>query len=375
MINTVTRARAFLALVAVVLNAFLASAVADNVPGTTAAEAGRILVPATDPRIQYSDALNRRESPDGAVYFDRVIDGPDRGFRWDSPGARVRWRTDSEEVRVKLRYSSRHLSSSRNSVGSYRVGGRSEPGWTFDRPAAGDVLLDLILPVPVGGAWHDYEVILPYADSVDVVGVELRSGAGLVPPGARADVRYVAAGDSVTHGFTADDVRGTYPFLVAERNGWEQVNLGIGGRGTRGADGAFLAEIDADVVSVLIGVNDWQAGADLATFRMNYEQLVEGVCSGGSTGAVALITPLWVPPTWRPAQARHPLEAYREIIREIVAERADPRLLLVEGPGLIPHDPAYFDAIAVHPNQSGFARMAAKLAPLLAQHHARVRAL
>ena len=319
-------------------------------------------IPATDGRIQLTDGLRRIIGDDGSVRFDRGIDTPGRGFRWDSPGTRMRWRTDSPETRAILRYSTGHLGSSRNSVGVFRVDGRSEPGWTFTRPAPGESRVVVPLPVPAGGALHDYEIILPYGDSVDLLGIEVRRGAILQVPTPRPAVRYLAFGDSITHGFTATDVTRTYAFAVAERNGWELLNLGIGSRGTRGADGARLASIEAEFVSVLIGVNDWQAGAELEGFRRNYRELLAGLRTTRPDRPVYLITPLWVPPSWQPTAARYPLERYREVIREEVAATGDPRLQVVEGPMLIDHDDALFDPIAVHPNDSGFAQMAERLA-------------
>lgn len=323
-------------------------------------------VPATDPRIQYSDGLHLHRDPvEGVVRFDRVIDGPGRGFRWDAPGARVRWRTDSAAVRVRLRYSTGHTGSSRNSIGLYRVDGRSEDDWTFTRPASGAPELTVELPVPGDRALHDYELILPYGDSIDLLGVEGRPGARWSEPTPRPGTRLVLFGDSVTHGFTASRVDRSYAFQVAERLGWEMVNLGIGGRGTRGADGAFLAGVEADVISIAIGVNDWQAGAELASFRANYEHLLADLRRGHPGVPVWVLTPLWVPPSWTPEAARYPLEQYRAVIREVVAARGDPQLRLVEGPTLIDPDAALFDPVAVHPNDEGFAQMAERLAAAL----------
>lgn len=324
---------------------------------------GSQFVLATDPRLHFSDGLHvLRHDQGGSVSFDRVIDVPGRGFRWDSPGARVRWRTDSPSVRVRLRYSARHTGTSRQSVGVFRVDGRSDPAWTFTRPAPGNAGLWVTLPAGPGRSWHDYELILPYGDALDVLGVEVAAEAAWAPAPPRPATRYVAFGDSVTHGFTATDVTKTYAFQVAERNGWQLINLGIGGRGTSGADGAFLAGVNADVISVLIGVNDWQGGAALGTFRTHYARLVADLRRGHPAVPVFLITPLWVPPTWSPAAARYPLEQYRSVIREVAAAAADPLLTVIEGPALITHDAACFDAIAVHPNDAGFALMAERLA-------------
>ncbi|HWL16204.1 MAG TPA: GDSL-type esterase/lipase family protein [Opitutus sp.] len=326
----------------------------------------RRFVAATDLRLQFTDGLNLvRDETDGSAHFDRVIDGPARGFRWDSPGARVSWRTDSASVRVRLRYTERHIGASRNSIGVFRIDGRGDLAWTFTRPAGGEAELTVTLPVLTDGSCHDYEVILPYGDSVDVLGVEVTENAALAPARPRPGTRYIAFGDSVTHGFTATEVTKTYAFQVAERNGWELINLGIGGRGTHGPDGAFLARVNADVISLLIGVNDWQAGAELESFRANYAQLVAGLREGHPKAPVYLITPLWVSETWAPNGVRYPLESYRAVIREVAAAFADPLLAVIEGPLLIDHDPRLFDRIAVHPNDAGFAQMADRLAPAI----------
>lgn len=332
-----------------------------NPPAGPADGGEREWVAANDPRIQLSDGLNQISGDDGAIHFDRVIDGPDRGFRWDAPGARVRWRTDSPEVVVRLRYSDRHIGSSRNSIGVFRIDGQSDPDWRFTRPAPGNAPLDLPLPVPAGGAFHDYELILPYADSVDILGVEVQAGANWEQPQPRPETRYLAFGDSVTHGFTASVVTGSYAFLTAERNDWELVNLGIGGRGTNASDGAFLGALDASVVSILIGVNDWQGGAGLEWFRDNYDRLLAGLRESNPEVPVFVVTPLWVPPSWQPASVKHPLEDYREQIRQSVAALEDPLITVIEGPSLIDHDPKFFDPIAVHPNDDGFKQMAERL--------------
>ena len=324
-----------------------------------------VFIPAADPRLQFSDGLRPVLLPDGAARFDRGLDTPGRGFRWDSPGSRLRWRTDSGVTRAHLRYTRLHTGSSRNSLGVFRVDRRANPKWIFTRPGNGDADVVVDLPVPAGGGAHDFEIILPYGDSVDVLGVDVLPAANFWPPAPRPPRRYLAFGDSVTHGFTGSDVTKSYAFRLAEAQGWELVNLGIGGRGAVGADGPVLAGIDADVVSVLIGVNDWQGGVELDEFREEFSVLLAGLSRACVNRPVYVITPLWVAPTWQPAGVTYPLERYRDIIRQVVADRRDPQLRLIEGPALIDHDPAFFDAIAVHPNDAGFFQMAERLAALM----------
>lgn len=329
-------------------------------------------IPGADSRIEFSDCLKVvRDAATGAAWVDRVLESK-RGFRWDAPGTRVRFRTDSEDVLVRLRFSARHIGPSRNSIGFYRVDGRDEERFTRPLPAGGalpaDADLDLKLPNPGDGGFHDYELILPYGDAVDVLSVEVAPQARWEKPAPRPAVRWVAHGDSVTQGFTASHVLKTYPFQVAETKGWQVINEGIGGRGCVAADGDFLAGVEAEIFSVAIGVNDWQGGTELAVFRKNMTELLQRLRAGHPNSPVYVITPLWVPPSWKPAQAKYPLEEYRKIISEIVQTRiagGDVRMKLVDGPALIDADPALFDKVAVHPNDAGFAQMADRLARLM----------
>lgn len=314
-----------------------------------------------------------RDEATGAVWVDRVLDNP-RGYRWDAPGARVRFRTDSTEVAVHLVYSARHIGPARNSIGVYRIDGRGEEAWRFTRPAEavfpGDAPLVLKLPVPAATAapvFRDYELILPYGDAVELHGVAVASNARWEAPAPRPAVRWVAFGDSVTHGFTASAVMYSYPFLVGETKGWQVINAGIGGRSAMAADGARLAGIEGEIYSIAIGVNNWQGGTDLEVFRTNMNGLLMGLLAGRPDARIFVITPLWVPPTWQPEKARYPLEDYRAVIRDVVAELTDDRLALVDGPDLIDHDVALFDKVAVHPNDAGFAQMAERLAKAFAR--------
>jgi len=108
-------------------------------------------------------------------------------------------------------------------------------------------------------------------------------------------------------------------------------------------------------------VNDWQGGAGLEWFRGNYDRLLAGLRERHPDVPVFVVTPLWVPPSWQPASVKHPLEAYREQIRQSVAALEDPLITVIEGPSLIDHDPKLFDPIAVHPNDDGFKQMAQRL--------------
>lgn len=328
-------------------------------------------IPADHPAIRCSDYVEKELTPDGAVRFHRILDVPGRGYRWDNPGARVRFRTDARTLAVRLRYSDKHTSpSARASVGIFLIDGRGDPAWTFAsrtretlRPVEN---LALELPVPAATGFHDYTVVMPYGDSVDFLGLNVNDGASFETPPDRPALRYVAYGDSVTHGFTASHIGHTYPYRLAEARGWQLVNLGLGGRTARAPEGDVVGRLGGDIVTVLIGVNDWQGGVAPDVYRQAMRGLLTRIRALQPGVPVYAITPLWVSEKWKPTKARFPLEDYRAALRALVAELHDPALHLIEGPGLIEADERCFDAVLVHPNDAGFAQMAERLARLIA---------
>lgn len=334
-----------------------------------------------DARISYSDyvRLTYVTSPFDATRklarFDRVIydaslDGT--GYNCDNPGTRIRFRTDATSIQVQLYFNTLHVSTTaRNSIGFYFVDGVSNAAWTFHTVATTTVRAAEQLTVTIApgsaGSFHDYEVILPYADSVDLQAVVVNDTAQFATPSARPTLRYLAYGDSVTQGFTATDVMKGYPYQVAQQNNWQVLNMGIAGRSAVSLDGQnFLGQQNADILSICIGVNDWQGGDALSRFRtvmtnfFNYLRVIQ------PRVPIYVITPLWVDSSWSVPKAVATLEEYRQVIREVVAARNDANMYIVEGPSLIDNDKKYFTATLVHPNDAGFVMMASRLAAIMA---------
>lgn len=329
-------------------------------------------IPADDARLSYSDYVRMSfvDSPEGTglklARFDRIADMPGKGYRWDNPGTRLRFRTDAPKIQVQLDYSDKHVSTSaRNPVGRYLVDGKSESSWTFASAQRETVrkterlAVELSSPSP---GQHDYEIVLPYADSVDALGISVNESARFEQPTPRPAKRLVAYGDSITHGFTSSEVTKSYIYLFAQKMNHQVVNLGLGGRGLAATDGDLIGSQKGDLVSVLIGVNDWQGGKKIEAFQANAEGFFKNLRAKQPEVPVVVITPLWVPESWKPTSATMPLEEYRKILRDVVAGLHDKNIRLVEGPDLIDHEDKYFDKVAVHPNDAGFAIMADRLA-------------
>lgn len=291
-----------------------------------------------------------------------------QAYRVDAAGARIRFRCDSRYVSVHLAYGAPDGNRSRNSIGVFRIDDRGAPDWRFTRPIGAQTgkISRLVLELPIvpedSRPFRDYEVILPYGDAVALAGVEVEPFTRWEHPARRADRRWVAFGDTATHGFGASDITRSYPFLTAEKLKWEVINTGATGRLAKADDGVFLGQLSADVFSIALGASDWRQGVDPAHFRREVLGLLTHLRAARPEAKIVLITPPWTSPGWRPADAKFPLDAYREALRSVARSATDKNLHLVEGTELIPSDPALFDHASFGPVDAGFAIMAQRLA-------------
>lgn len=326
------------------------------------------MILAGDPAVEVNGACSVALVDDAAgrrLRFGRPVASPVTGYHWDNPGATLRFASAAGRITARLRYSEGHVSrTARNGTGLILVDGFWRPEWGFAHPAGGvsrDVRhIDVALPTPGDGAMHDYELVMPYGDSVEFCGLD--ADAAIISPKPRLRARWVAYGDSVTQGFDASHVGTTYAWLVAQRRGWELLNLGIGGRCCTPDDAEAIAGCAADLITVAIGVNDWQCGTAPATYGSRLANLLSRLRAAAPAVRIAAITPLWVGPDWKPQQACAPLADYRTAAAA-AAQGLD--VESIDGAGLIDHDPGMFNQVAVHPNDNGFAQMAGRLADRL----------
>jgi lysophospholipase L1-like esterase len=335
-------------------------------------------IPADSEAIGYSGYVKRDwvPAPEGhsgqAAQFQRILGLAGKAYGWDNPGTRIAFRTDASAVTAHLYYSPKHTSTSgRNGQGLFFIDGETQPEWTFDTVSTEKVrepeFVDVTFPAPTEAGPHTYEIVLPYGDAVEFLGLTVAPGATMETPPPAPETRYVAYGDSITQGFTASSIDHTYPYLIAQEQGWELVNFGLAGRRSNPKDGTYIADLKPDVLTILMGCNDWQGGNSLEAYQTNIEQTLADIRAACPDTEIYLITPLWVPERWHPRKARFPLEEYREVLRGIAQNSSDPKLHLIEGPELIDHEESNFDRVAVHPSDAGFAQMAERLNQRLRQ--------
>ena len=177
-------------------------------------------------------------------------------------------------------------------------------------------------------------------------------------------VRWVFAGDSITHGAAHTVGWRDYTELFGERVRWElrrtrDIVVKTGISGWTVADLASelewaVLQFRPDCASLMFGMNDCVKGPEgLATFRSIYLRAIERIRE--ETGALVFVhTPNWTLPTGG-AERVASLPAYREAIREIAAAAGVPCLdhfpewTAAEGAGSMHHWLAH----GCHPNEYG----------------------
>jgi lysophospholipase L1-like esterase len=278
----------------------------------------------------------------------------------DPATSRIIFQAAATSVVVRLNYPRPERRHSMPN-GAVRVDGELSAGFTRPGPKSGLVRVELSFPERKRRA---FDVILPAAETVEFLGLDLPDGEDVDRPPAPPRLRFAAMGDSITHGFFATHPLFTWPARVGEALKMDWINLGYNGRGVVPADADGLPALKPDAVLVLLGVNECQRGTKLEVFEASYAEFLRRVLRANPKLGVWAITPLpcgSLGGRWRVEQ----IETYREAIRKTVKAMNDPRVRLVEGPALLPvPDPAALRAFttdALHPNDAGFAVLASNL--------------
>jgi len=226
----------------------------------------------------------------------------------------------------------------------------------------GRVMLYAVEAAPAGDPAGDWRILLPYGARVFLKALYVDDGI-TVRPGARRKVRWLAHGDSITQGARAQSPGATYVARVADALDWDAINLGFGGSAWGDAPVAeYLASRDDwDLLSIAIGTNTFRGERESAAdFGQTYDRLLTMVRERHPDEPILCITPIWRGQDadgWR-NRFGDTIQAYRDAIRHVLAERADDaNLHLLDGLSLIGEDRGLV-LDQVHPDDRGMAAIA-----------------
>ena len=191
-------------------------------------------------------------------------------------------------------------------------------------------------------------------------------GIGIRPPRPEElpDLRYLAYGTSITHGFDCEGPHLSYVGQAAWHLGADLINLGVGGAcHCEPAFGDHIAgRDDWDVATLALSVN--MQGFPMDEFRRRVEYVVNAVAASDTSRPVACIT-LW--PYFRdfginpPGEYGGTPEEFRQALRDIAAACPSPNVHLFEGPDMLTNIGGLTGDL-IHPSDNGMIEMGRNLA-------------
>lgn len=215
-----------------------------------------------------------------------------------------------------------------------------------------------------------WRMLLPYGARTALRSLYLSNDIGFKPVAARP-VRWLAHGDSITHGAHALCPGMTYVNQVADALGWDAINLGFGGSAWADAPVAeyIASRQDWDILSLAIGTNSVGGHDAAADYRAKYDRFLSIIRQAHPTKPILCLTPFWRRADGPPPQ-RNPYgdipQDYRDAITAVVTGRMaeDANLRLLDGLTLI-GDGRGLTIDLLHPDPHGMATIARGIAPVL----------
>jgi len=308
--------------------------------------------PANDPLLAYTDCITP-SFVGGYARFRRPISDPSQGYDYAMPGARLRFRSNAATVNVYVRYNGLIIrTDARNTIGSVLVDGVLKQ--TFQSPPPINTVALASLPiVNVGSADRLYEVILPYADGVEFGGVEVDKPYVVTAAAARTGRLMVCYGDSITQGFYATDTLKGWPYLLAAAEGLRCINMGYGGWQAQPSDGTVIANLSPDLITILIGTNEYLNQIPVATYQANLSALITNIHNINST------VPIYISGIiYNGNSLTIPWSSYNAVAGNVIAALGYSQLVGV-GSGTLITNPGTQMQDVTHPNDAGNVQMAA----------------
>jgi lysophospholipase L1-like esterase len=287
-------------------------------------------------------------------------------------GARIRFRSDTKVLSLRLEYPSPPRMANMHSYGQtgvdlYADGAYlatavadqdAKPGKIYER-----LLLDLSSQPRVE---REITLYLPLYMPVKVLGIGVDTEAKVAPAKPFAPAKPVVFyGTSITQGGCASRPGMSYEAILGRRLNIDYVNLGFSGNGLGEPEvAAAVAEIDASCFVLDFGANH-KTGE---VMREVYAPFLDAVRAKHPHIPIVVMTPLYTAREERIPSLKLDWQQRRDYISQVVRQRVsagDKKLFLVDGARLLGSTPGDGLVDGGHPNDLGFQWMADGLAPVL----------
>lgn len=302
---------------------------------------------------------------DGATVFYRHT--PDVRERYGAPlprrrralstaGVRVAFRSDTTRLHLALRCGDGVEWVLRGKCDLF-VDGRMEAFFGPDRVDIGTRWEAVIWNAPEA-RMRDFVLWLPAMRQTQIEALSVDAGAKVEAIPLRPK-QWLVLGDSITQGYVTAHPSEGYAARAAEALGMEHHNTAVGGGQADPALAGLARGIEADLITVAFGVNDYNTSLAPDTFARNVGELLAGLRSARPGARIVWIAPIpYVTRTHRRNNAGLLLSDYTRAIFDQAAQVE--RIEVVDGYSFLPDESAWF-VDNCHPNEPGHAMYARSL--------------
>lgn len=198
-----------------------------------------------------------------------------------------------------------------------------------------DKQLNMAYQSKLEGVEKEYKLTLPTWSNVALQGISIDDDAKLVAVKSPRKGKYVAMGDSITHGVGQKNATETYAYILAESLDLELFNVAVGGGKTSIPTAEMLNDFgDIELLTLLIGYNDWNSPkADLATYKANVDKMLSIIRKSHPETTIYCITPLFTK-TLKAKTVDVPVQSYRQAVIDVVNAKqksGDSKINFIEG--------------------------------------------
>jgi lysophospholipase L1-like esterase len=274
-------------------------------------------------------------------------------------GISMWFKTDSNSVTIKFSHDLSTTVANRNSRFGVYENGEFVSSHFFPKTAAE---LNFSVSSVTSGAASVFRIVLPNWSKADFRGLELDSGASLLPYAPPARKSYVAMGDSISHGTGQGSTYQTYPWILAELLDVELSNIAVGGAQVSIPTAEMLSEFPpVNVISLLIGYNDLHFGGKTAVqYEADLNTMLDTVRVNQPNAQLFCISPIFTTNPTNSATGVN-IQEYRQAVYDAVTNRqvaGDTLIHLIRGEDI---SSASDLSDVVHLSESGAANFATNL--------------
>jgi len=309
--------------------------------------------------IQISDFWGTAEQTADTIKFTRPIIEANN-FRHQAPGARISFVTNSTSIKPRLYWNGlAPRADTWRPIITILVNGTEHATYTTSASPSSVLLEEPTIALPDGT--KTVTLVMPYGGALEVRGFTLSTDAVASPPEARPTKRIAVDGDSISHGFFVTKPNLSWAYKLAEAENAQLLNLANGSMRAV-ADNATvgLTGSGADIVTYMIGYNNFAAQTDVSFFQSAVEGYITNARTALPSAHIYVISPIYSPNT-----NTIPLSSYRSAVESAETAVGDANTTFVDGLTLMTNSADRLTD-GVHPNDLGSSEIASNLAGIIA---------